>query len=98
MKATSGRNTEFIPGSHRVNLAQQGITNADALSIWCGKQPTIKLNCKPGDVCIFHGYTIHRGIESNFADGDTNEQSSLLYAVYKKNWYNDEPEDNYLVQ
>lgn len=100
MQTSSGRNTEFIPGSHCINLAERKIKNADELSIWCNKQPTIKLNCKPGDICIFHGYTIHRGIESNIAnvDADNNEQSNLLYAVYKKNWYNDEPMDNYLVQ
>jgi len=103
MQTTRGRNTEFIPGSHRVNLAaHHNITNAEALSIWCSGQKTIKLNCKPGDVCIFHGYTIHRGIETNNEDQETaqnhkSDNSGLLYAVYKKNWYNDEPEDNYVV-
>lgn len=101
MQVRHGRNTEFILGSHRVNLAEQNITNADELSIWCSTQPTIKLNCKRGDVCIFHGYTIHRGIESNNEDMNLNKKynqdSGLLYAVYKKNWYNDEPMDNYLA-
>lgn len=102
MQTTSGRNTEFIPGSHRVNLAEQDITNADDLSIWCSGQKTIKLNCKPGDVCIFHGYTIHRGVESNNVEQKSlsnykSDNSDLLYAVYKKNWYNDEPADNYIA-
>lgn len=102
VQASSGRNTEFIPGSHRVNLAEQGITNADALSIWCSGKETIKLNCNPGDVCIFHGYTIHRGMESNNAEqgpsqNHKSDNSDLLYAVYKKNWYNDEPADNYIA-
>ena len=103
MQSTSGRNTEFIPGSHRINLAKQGITNSNTLNEWCSKQETIKLNCKPGDVCIFHGYTIHRGVESNNAEqgsprkNNNSDNSDLLYAVYKKNWYNDEPADNYLT-
>jgi len=103
MQATNGLNTEFIPGSHRVSLAEQNITNADDLSIWCSVQKTIKLNCKPGDVCIFHGYTIHRGVESNNAEqgsprkNNNSDNSDLLYAVYKKNWYNDEPSDNYIA-
>ena len=28
---------------------------------------------------------------------ESNHNSDLIYAVYKKNWYNDEPADNYLV-
>ena len=125
MKSTSGRNTEFIPGSHRFNLVQNGITNSEALNVWCSKQQTIKINCKPGDVCIFHGYTIHRGVELNSENNEINEindnnenneineineindnkidgmineyfSADLLYAVYKKNWYNDEPEDNFV--
>lgn len=94
MHSHSGRNTEFILGSHRINLADHGINNTENLNTWCSKQKTIRLDCKKGDVCIFHGYTIHRGVESNIED---ESNTKLLYSVYKKNWYNDEPADNYLV-
>jgi len=96
MQASQGRNTEFILGSHRINLVQNGIANSDALNEWCKKQKTIKINCKPGDVCIFHGYTIHRGVEFNSVSRNIDSNTDLLYAVYKKNWYNDEPEDNFV--
>jgi hypothetical protein len=96
MQASHGRNTEFIVGSHRINLAQQGITNSDELNHWCHNQKKIKINCKPGDVCIFHGYTIHRGVELDNDTRDIVSGNELLYAVYKKNWYNDEPEDNFI--
>jgi hypothetical protein len=89
----SGRTTEFITQSHKLNLEELGINNIETLNSWCEKQndSKIKLVCKAGDVCIFHGYTIHRGLGTN-----TTNNPRIIYAVYKKNWYNDEPKNNYL--
>jgi len=30
-------------------------------------------------------------------NSDNSDNSDMLYAVYKKNWYNDEPADNYIA-
>ena len=44
---------------------------------------------KPGDICIFHGYLIHRSLPSAC------KNRKMLYIVCKKSWYNDEPEIAY---
>jgi hypothetical protein len=89
-----GRTTEFILGSHRINLFANGICNNADLEKWCNNDDIAryKLDCKAGDVCIFHGYLIHRGLDSRM------EGIRVCYAVYKKNWYNDEPEENYILE
>jgi hypothetical protein len=93
---SSGRTTEFILGSHRVNLRENNITNMTELDKWCnnGVVRKYKLECKAGDVCIFHGYLIHRGLDFSNMNGSVR----VCYAVYKKNWYNDEPEENYVLE
>lgn len=94
---SSGRTTEFILGSHKVNLILNHVRNTDDLNKWCETSyARYRLNCKAGDVCIFHGYLVHRGIDSLIpASG---KPARICYAVYKKNWYNDEPEDNYVLE
>lgn len=88
--------TEFILGSHKLHLAENGIIDKESLNSWCKKKEKtgeiFRLNCKAGDVCLFNGFTIHRGRGSILAK---TEPRHLMYAVFKKNWYNDEPENNY---
>ena len=83
--------TEFILGSHKTNLSRMNITNNKELCNWINKNNALKYTptLNSGDICIFHGYTIHRGL-FNYHDNDRN----MLYIVFKKNWYNDEPIDN----
>lgn len=97
---TGGRTTEFILGSHRVNLVKEhGIRNAADLDAWCNHTNRVRcqLRCKAGDVCIFHGYLVHRGIDTVLGIGN-GKKTRLCYAVYKKNWYEDEPEGNYILE
>jgi ectoine hydroxylase-related dioxygenase (phytanoyl-CoA dioxygenase family) len=103
----SGRSTEFILGTHKLNLAEHNIHNTEDFNKFY-KQCTdneipeyasYKLECEPGDICIFHGYLIHRGIGNcnNYVNQLT-ANTRICYAVYKKNWYNDEPEANYYLE
>jgi hypothetical protein len=85
--------TEFILGSHNILLSEMKIDNYKKLNTWIdnidNKQrftPTLDI----GDICIFHGYTIHRGLFNNIS-----KNRDMLYIVCKKNWYNDEPISNY---
>jgi hypothetical protein len=98
MDIESGRSTEFIKGSHKLNLEALGIDNLDKLNTWCDNQNNSKINliCNKGDICIFHGYVSHRGID-NLVNFDK-KHTRILYAVFKKNWYNDEPENNYSLE
>jgi len=101
--------TEFILESHKMNLTNKNITNTEELLEWIKNNTPEryipKLNI--GDICIFHGYTIHRGLDitissSNESDTNTNvagiTKRDMLYIVCKKNWYNDEPTENYNVK
>lgn len=90
--------TEFILESHKINLTKKNITNTEKLLEWIKndvpERYIPKLNV--GDICIFHGYTIHRGLNiNNLSPNENNSKRDLLYIVCKKNWYNDEPTDNY---
>ena len=88
----SSISTEFIIGSHKDNLTEKGVTDGCLLTQWCdsiGKDKKIKITCKRGDAIVFNGYTLHRGV---FGDG---KKRDMIYAVFKKNWYNDEPTENY---
>lgn len=87
------RTTEFILGSHHVNLNAKGIHNIKDLEKYYENGiARYKLKCKAGDVCIFHGYLIHRGLDTCI------DNVRICYAVFKKNWYNDEPEENYILE
>jgi hypothetical protein len=84
----SARSTEFILGSHKLNLQSLGISNRNTLNTWCNTNPCkYKLQCNKGDVCIFHGYLIHRGTGTG-----TDIDNGIIYIVFKKKWYNDEPD------
>jgi hypothetical protein len=85
--------TEFILGSHKTNLSEMNITTNKQLCEWIDKNNDIQYvpELNIGDICIFHGYTIHRGL---FNHANTNR--NMIYCVFKKNWYNDEPIENYL--
>jgi hypothetical protein len=97
--------TEFIVESHKINLTNKNITNTEKLLEWIQNDTPEryipKLNI--GDICIFYGYTIHRGLCINDIDSEIIQRSDLkkdlkrdmLYIVCKKNWYNDEPTENY---
>ena len=83
--------TEFILGSYKTNLSRMNIITNNNLDKWINENPDKryipKLNI--GDVCLFHGYTIHRGLYNH-----TRNNRNMLYIVFKKNWYNDEPTEN----
>ena len=73
--------TEFIPGSHKTLLIDIDYSTSYI--------PVLN----KGDICIFHGYTLHRGIYNNTIK---NGKRDMLYIVCKKTWYNDEPPENYI--
>jgi hypothetical protein len=85
--------TQFILDSHKINLSKMNITNNDKLNKWINenKHKIYTPKLKVGDICLFHGYTIHRGL-FNYSSNTRN----LIYIVIKKNWYNDEPTENYI--
>ena len=82
--------TEFILGSHKINLSKMNITTNKQLCDWIDKNNNLcyvpKLNI--GDICIFNGYCVHRGLFTN------KKIRNMVYCVFKKNWYNDEPNEN----
>ena len=53
--------TEFVLGSHHVNLSALGLTTAEAIADWADTQPQFEATCRAGSICLFHGYTLHRG-------------------------------------
>lgn len=100
---TSG-GTEFVIGSHKINISElglggkEGIENISRLENWITSLADDMRYCPEldvGDIVIFHGYTIHRGIAIS---SELNNQTSrdAIYIVAKKNWYNDEPSENYV--
>lgn len=87
--------TEFILGSHKTNLTNMKIDNYNKLQNWIDTNTNTNLqtfapSLDIGDICIFHGYTIHRGLFNKIS-----KNRDMLYIVCKKNWYNDEPIGNY---
>lgn len=86
--------TEFIIGSHKLNLIENNIKDTKILEQWINdnNELLVSPNLKVGDVCVFNGFTIHRG-----AGMIIKEQSErlMLYGVCKKTWLNDEPEDDF---
>jgi hypothetical protein len=87
--------TEFILASHKINLSNMNINSNKKLLYWIETEkpkryaPTLNV----GDICIFNGYTIHRGLYNQLSNN-----RNMLYIVFKKNWYNDEPTENYIEQ
>ena len=86
--------TEFILGSHKTNLSKMNIKTNKQLCEWINKNNDIQYapELNIGDICIFHGYTIHRGLFNH-----TNTNRNMIYCVFKKNWYNDEPIENMIL-
>lgn len=86
--------TEFIKGSHKMNLSELDIRNKETLETWIQSRNELLVSpiLKAGDVCIFNGFTIHRGAGRNV---NNDKDRCMLYVVCKKIWLNDEPEDNY---
>lgn len=87
--------TEFILGSHKTNLSSNNIDSNKKLLYWIDNEKPIRYtpSLNIGDICIFNGYTIHRGLYNQLS-----YNRNMLYIVFKKNWYNDEPNDNYIEQ
>jgi ectoine hydroxylase-related dioxygenase (phytanoyl-CoA dioxygenase family) len=88
--------TEFVTGSHKFNLRENNIDTKEKVIAWCDKQDLLgnvkSIALKSGSVCVFDGLTIHRG---RAAKVERDHQRLMIYAVFKKNWYNDEPESSY---
>jgi len=90
----SNGGTEFVIGSHKSNLTNMNIDNYQKLQNWINTDANKFVpELDVGDICIFHGYTIHRGLYNKIS-----ENRDMLYIVCKKNWYNDEPIENYNEQ
>jgi hypothetical protein len=100
----NGGGTEFILGSHKqpftindIKKKDKLITNEYELINYLSKlliQYPDKSYCPSlniGDIVIFSGYTIHRGLCPKIS----NQSRDMLYIVCKKTWYNDEPCSNY---
>ena len=92
--------TEFVLGSHRVNLGALGLTTTESVADWAQTQPRLEATMKVGSVCVFGGHTLHRGapvtVLSADADGTHSRTRELLYIGFKKNWYQSEPDVNFL--
>jgi hypothetical protein len=95
----TGGGTEFILGSHKQTITDKSITNEYELQTYLAEltiqhpDKSFSPNLNPGDVIIFSGYTIHRGLLSNYY----NTRRDMLYIVCKRKWYNDEPTSNYTL-
>lgn len=101
--------TEFICGSHRVNLVASGIDSKEKLALWAEEQREKGLvravALKAGSLCVFNGSIVHRGAAATSlsiprggperCEDRGQSMRPMIYAVCKKNWYNDEPSENY---
>ena len=47
--------TEFVLGSHRMNLSSLQLTTAAKIEAWAAQQPRMEAAMKAGSLCIFHG-------------------------------------------
>jgi ectoine hydroxylase-related dioxygenase (phytanoyl-CoA dioxygenase family) len=79
--------TEFLPGSHKINLRNIGITNIDQLDSWANTQQSVVTSLSMGSAVLFDGWTVHRGTKTIKKDTACR---SALYVVFKKNWYSDD--------
>jgi len=93
--------TEFLLGSHKLSLTKERILTEEKLSMCCdemrtrGRIRTVAL--KAGSICVFNGAVIHRGRAARHEAGLKEAQTDrkLIYGVFKKHWYDDEPEGAY---
>ena len=53
--------TEFCLGSHKANLGALGITTREGVEAWAEGQPKLEATMRAGSICLFHGFTLHRG-------------------------------------
>jgi hypothetical protein len=47
--------TEFVLGSHRMNLSELGLATAEEIEAWAARQPRMEAAIKAGSLCVFHG-------------------------------------------
>lgn len=52
--------TEFVLGSHRMNLSELGLTTAAEIEEWAARQPRMEAAIKAGSLCVFHGAFLSR--------------------------------------
>ena len=103
--SVNGGGTEFILGSHKqsfttgdIPITDKPITNEYELINYLEEltiqhpEKSFSPNLNSGDVVIFSGYTIHRGLCPKIS----NQSRDMIYIVCKKTWYNDEPSENYI--
>ena len=87
--------TEFVVGSHKVNLSAAGLTTVEDVANWAAAQPRLEAACEAGDVCLFTGYVLHRGAPIvRLRHG--RRSRDVLYITFRKAWLNSEPVDDYL--
>jgi hypothetical protein len=87
--------TEFVIGSHRVNLSAAGLTTGERVAEWAAQQPRMEAVCEAGDACLFSGYVLHRGAPIT-APKEGRNSRDVLYMTFRKAWLNSEPVDDYL--
>ena len=89
--------TEFIRGSHTENLLALGIDSAEKLRQWAAAPEqvarTLVATMNAGDVCLFDGFVLHRSGQNRSA-----EPRHLLYTVYKQHWWNDDDEEDMVLE
>jgi hypothetical protein len=90
--------TEFVLGSHRINLSAQGVTTVKAVADWAQGQPRLEAAVKAGSAVLFSGQVLHRGAPVTAAapPGAPYRSRDVLYFGYSKNWYRSEPDANFL--
>lgn len=96
--------TEFMLGSHKYNFTANGVDSIEKLNSWCEENQNLEgrskcVSLKRGDICIFNGLTLHRGRSIAGANpvvpASASASRHMMYGVYSKNWYAEDPELNY---
>ena len=58
---------------------------------WAESQPRLECAMKAGSICLFHGYTLHRGAPiTAVKEGSAisrGKSRDVLYYGYTKSWY-----------
>lgn len=50
---------------------------------------------KAGSLCMFHGFTLHRGAPIRAVQSGGSRTRDVIYFGFEKSWYNPEPSNEY---
>ena len=87
--------TEFVLGSHRMNLSAAGLTSVAAVEAWAETQPRLEAAALAGSAIVFVGNLLHRGAPVRSIPAEGSRRRDVLYFGYKKTWYSSEPDANF---